>query len=180
MKNLLCLFLLILICSCSTKDDIILEKELNSPTTELNSKSNNKKLIGLTSPCTNPLSIAEYSVPSSTVYSVDINWNNFFLMLDCDAMEGKIEIFADGVTNPNTNLPQDDYPLMHCYGNISSPITALVPIDFFNTNTYTLTIPDYGTKCLWWRIVLEGKECPGLSGECETVTNWHFVSTYDL
>ena len=180
MKNLLCLFSLLFILSCSTKEVVTIENELKSFTTELNSENNSQKFGGLTSPCAIPSSIAEYWVPSSTLNSVDIHWNNFFLMFVCGSMEGKIEIFADGVTNPNTNLPQIDYPSMECYGKIISPISVLVPIDFFNTTVYTLTIPNFGTKCLWWRIVLEGKDCGNSNSDCETVTPWHFVSTYDL
>lgn len=179
MRNLLCLLSLILVFSCSN-EDVTFQKESKSFTPELNLEKNGGNLIGLASPCTNSSSIAEYSVPSSTLYSVDIHWNNFFLMLDCDSMEGKIEVFADGVTNPNTNLPQDDYPSMHCYGDISSPITDFVSLDFFNATKYTLTIPNFGTKCLWWRIVLEGKNCGKFNSSCTTTTPWHFVSTYDL
>lgn len=178
MKNLLYLLCLFTVFSCSM-DEVLLEKDLELHTLEEKTK-NNSILTIANSPCTTPSAINEYFVSSSIPYSIDINWNNFFLMLDCKSMEGKIEIFADGVTNPNTNLPQDDYNAMHCYGNISTPINAFVPIDFFNTTTYTLRIPDFGTKCLWWRIVFEGKNCGSLNSSCITTTSWHFVSTYDL
>ena len=173
MKNLLYLFALVIFFSCS-KEEFRSEKEINTP------KLNSQKVKGK-EPCINPVNLFFFNenwVSSSTPYSVDISWeDNFILTFECEPMVGQIEIFADGVTDPNTNLPQNYYG-MTCYGNINTPVNAIAPIDFFNTSTYTLTIPDFGIKCLWWRIVLKGGS--GCEDACATVSPWHFVSTYDL
>jgi len=162
MKNLLCLLTLLFVLSCSN-DEMFSEKELKTPLVELDSKSNSKKITELKSPCTNPLFINESFVPASIPYSIDINWHNTFIMLDCNAMEGKIEVSS-----------------VQCNEGINITTSVCIPVDFFNTTSYTLTIPDFGTKCLWWRIVLEGKDCTKLNSNCETATPWHFASTYNL
>lgn len=179
MKNLIYLFSLVLLISSCSKEEVTTEKELKTSTPELNS-NNNRRSFGLNPPCVNSAFIQESSTTAPSNGTIGIQWNNSFIMQSCNVMRGKIEIFADGLTDPNTNTPQTGYPYMHCYGNITTPVATSIPVNFFNTNNHTIIVDDLGTKCFWWRIVLEGQDCHNFNGNCVTATLWRFASTYGL
>ncbi len=108
----------------------------------------------------------------------EITWNNFILHTICANFNTRIEFYMDNLTNPNDGssfIPDEECS----FGDIDESHS----IDFFNETSFNILVNGFtsgssGTsKCVWWRIVIDGTGCGSRFSSCSSSTPWHYINS---